>query len=166
MGDLRARRQDGMARMSQPGRRGTVTKGKDARVACRLKRRPDNQLVGAVDFEAVEGTQDFRRLDAGRPNDEVGPEESSVRCVHPTGIDGGDALTGVHRDVESLQAKRRAMLCREIAERLAPGQVAGEILDEVQLADIATRVVRRSNEQTGIQRGEVSARVPSPYLVK
>ena len=71
-----------------------------------------------------------------------------------------------HRDVESLQAKRRAMLCREIAERLAPGQVAGEILDEVQLADIATRVVRRSNEQAGIQRGEVSARVPSPHLVK
>ena len=67
----------------------------------------DDELVGAVDFEPVERAQDRWRHDARRPDDEVGLEERAGGGMHAAGIDRGDALTGMHRDVEPLQQLRR-----------------------------------------------------------
>jgi hypothetical protein len=68
-----------------------------------------------------------------------------------------------YRESESVQAKRRAMLCREIADRLSPGQVAGEVLDETQLAMLATRVIKRSHDRLEAMKGGVVHTNFAPY---
>lgn len=42
----------------------------------------------------------------------------------------------VNRDIESATARKRAALCREVARRLAPGQVAQEVVTETDLESI------------------------------
>jgi len=45
-----------------------------------------------------------------------------------------------YRDAESAQAQRRARLCREIADRLQPGQVAQEVFTEEEVETMARKI--------------------------
>jgi hypothetical protein len=45
------------------------------------------------------------------------------------------------RDTESVVAHRRATLCREIASRLQPGQVASDVVSEEEAERIANRIL-------------------------
>lgn len=50
----------------------------------------------------------------------------------------------VARDVESAEARKRAALCRAVAERLQPGQVAEEVVTETDLEKMEQRIVKQS----------------------
>lgn len=47
------------------------------------------------------------------------------------------------RDVESIEARRRAELCRSMAERLEPGQIAEEVFTEGEVERLAKLVMQR-----------------------
>ena len=47
-----------------------------------------------------------------------------------------------YRDAESIHAKRRAQLCRQMADRLQPGQVAREVITEEDIEIMAKRISR------------------------
>lgn len=47
----------------------------------------------------------------------------------------------VNRDIESAEARKRAALCREVASRLAPGQIAKEVVTETDLESIEQTIV-------------------------
>jgi hypothetical protein len=62
-------------------------------------------------------------------------------------IDAADS-----RDAESKAAMRRAVLCRRLAEKLQPGQIAGDVFTEEEVERIAKKLKAINGPQDTIRR--------------
>ena len=68
----------------------------------------------------------------------------------------------VQRDAEAVGARRRAELCRRLAEKLQPGQVAEEVFTEGEVERIAKSIqtnVRKGTKSSPTWEGNTHARV-------
>src|SRR6516164_3704406 len=90
-----------LACLADPGAGGTVTDGKDVRVACGLERWQHQKLVGAIGLESIQLGQNIGSLDAGRPHDELCRNEGSVGKLHAARNNFLDARRGMHMDTQS-----------------------------------------------------------------
>src|ERR1700731_1991436 len=99
---LRAR-WDITARMTCPLAGGTVADDKYVFVARRLQGRQHDQLVAAGALEAVKSREDIRRLDPGRPDDELSGNEGPARKRYSSRADLRDLRRGVHAHAEIRQ---------------------------------------------------------------
>lgn len=52
------------------------------------------------------------------------------------------------RDGESIRARRRAEICRSVASRLRPGQVANDVVSEQDIASIERGIIARERSQS------------------
>src|SRR4029453_13612235 len=70
---------------------GAVADSEDVAVTRGLKHRVDDEAVDAIGFETAKLLEEFRRLDAGRPNHELGGKKRSVGEFNAIGGSFGDA---------------------------------------------------------------------------
>src|SRR4030095_6516671 len=93
MGDLRAWRQyRAFLAGLRPGARSAVAHREDVGIARRLKRLADDELMRAIDFEAVQVREDGWRLDPGGPDDQVRVEHVAGRAGDAFRIDFRNAF--------------------------------------------------------------------------
>ena len=57
------------------------------------------------------------------------------------------------RDIESAAATRRAMLCRRLADRLQPGQVAGDVFTEQEVERLAKNIMSAHSKEVSRRAG-------------
>ncbi len=105
---LRARRHE-LAVAAEPRARRAVADREHVVVARRLQRRPHDELVDAVRLETVEVRQHVRRLDAGRPHDQLRRDDLAGREAHAVGQHLGDARrrADLHAEVRQQPSGRR-----------------------------------------------------------